>query len=115
MRMPEIIVSALAVDELADVGKASGGGVDLVERSGQSAAQQFKDNRDRGRGGQSQRVEDVKQQDVGHHHGEEHHHDFRKGEHLRVKDARAGDFHHARREGGAEKNAHARHPHGGAK
>ena len=43
---------------------------DLVDRHGDGRAQQAEDQRDGGRGGQSPRVVEIQQDDVGEHHAQ---------------------------------------------
>ena len=98
------------IDEVGDVGERRACVNQLEERGGEGGTHQLKDNRDRGRGGKAERIEGVKQNDVGHHDREEHDHEFGKGEELRVEDAGTRDLHHPGGECGAREHADRGNP-----
>ena len=102
------------VDVGGDFGEGRPFGNELHAGSGEGASQKLKDDRHRGGGRKPQGVKRIKQNNVSHHHGKKDQHDFGEAEHLRMKDAASGDFHHARRKGGAEHDACGRDPHRGA-
>ena len=83
----------------------------LDERQGEGAAQQLEDHRDGGRGGESQRVEDVEDDDVGHHDGQKDAEQLLEEELLGTEDAVAGDVHHAVRHEGAAEDSRGGNPH----
>ena len=83
----------------------------LDQRQGEGAAQQLEDHRDGGRGGEAQCVEDIEDDDVGHHHGQKDAEQLLEEELLGTEDAVAGDFHHAVRHEGAAEDARGGNPH----
>ena len=78
---------------------------DLVDRHGDGRAEQAEDQRDGRRGGESPRVVEVEQDDVGEHHAQVEHHDLVEGEEPRVEHAAARDLHHAARGHHADEDA----------
>lgn len=97
------------VEQIAQGEEASCGvgcaGDDLDEGDGKGAAEQLEDHADGGGGGHAEGVEDVEQDDVGHHDGEEHTHHVVEGKILRRHDAVARDVHHTVAHGGTGKDA----------
>ena len=84
---------------------------DLEAGEGHRAAKELKDDRNGGRGGEPEGIEDVQKQHVCHHHRRKDHKHFGEGELRGNEHARLGDFHHPRGEGRAGENAHARNGH----
>ena len=94
------------IDELREVLEREGRvGADAEECGGDGGAQQAEDHRHGGRGGESERVVEVEQQDVAEHHAQKEHHDLREGELPGVEDPVAGDLHHAARGERADEDA----------
>ena len=86
-------------------------GVDLEEGHGDARAQQFEHQGYRGGGGHAEGVEEVQQDDVRQHHGQEEDHDVVEAVHVRQEDAAAGYLHHAGGKRGTQHHAHRRHSH----
>ena len=94
------------VDVLREVRNRSGRiAPDVVECRGDSRAQQSEYHRHGGRGGQSEGVVNVQQQDVAQHHAQKEHHDLREGELSGIEDAAARHLHHAARRERADEDA----------
>ncbi len=94
------------IDELREVLEREGRvGADAEECGGDGGAQQAEDHRHGGRGGESERVVEVEQQDVAEHHAQKEHHDLREGELSGIEDAAARHLHHAARRERADEDA----------
>ena len=66
----------------------------IVERQCHSRAKQAEDQRYGGRGGQTERVVDIKQDDIREHHTKEENHNLLVGKHRRIEDTATCYVHH---------------------
>ena len=85
------------------------GGSHLEQRDHESGAQKLEHKRDRGRGRHAQRIEDIEQDDVGHHHRHEDCYNIVEREVFRPEDAMSRHIHHAVAHRGADEDADCRH------
>ena len=87
----------------------------LEQRQGEGGSQEFENHRHGCGGGHTERIENVKQHNVGHHHGHKDAHDFIEVEHLGTENAVARNIHHAIAHHGTAEYAQGCHAHNGAK
>ena len=76
----------------------------LYHRYGYGRTQQPENQRNGGRSGQPESVEDIQQDHVGEHDGQKDHHHLVEIEIFRIKNSPACHFHHTAGKNGAEEN-----------
>ena len=86
-------------------------GPNFKESCSHGAAQQFKNNGNRGGSGKAERVENVQQDNIRQHDRQKDQHDVMEGKPGRHEYAASGDFHHAAGEQRADDDTQSGHQH----